>query len=218
MGRVEDLTPEQMMQRAEIVNSKKKKRRKKKGKPAWAQIEGTPATQKVPEEYHTITLSLTVKGAADAIDFYTNVFGATERARMPIPDGRLMHAEVQLGDTVLMLADEFPEMGAVSATTLGGSPVTLHHYVQDADATHAKAVESGANEVSGVEQQFWGDRYGELTDPTGIPWGVATQVENVTPEQMLERLQAMGQPEGGHEETPAEGEAEAPAEAAAEAG
>ncbi|MEM7154598.1 MAG: VOC family protein [Myxococcota bacterium] len=212
---VEDLTPEQMQQRAEIANSKKKRRRKKKGKPAWAAVEGTPATQKVPEDYHTITMSLTVNGASDAIDFYTNAFGATERARMPMPDGRLMHAEVQIGDAVLMLADEFPEMGAVSAQTLGGSPVTLHHYVQDADATHAKAVESGASQVTAVEQQFWGDRYGSLTDPAGIPWGVATQVENVTPEQMLERIQAMGQPAEGGAETPAEGEAEAPAEASA---
>ncbi|MCH9687862.1 MAG: VOC family protein [Deltaproteobacteria bacterium] len=195
---------------------KRKRRAKKRKKPAWAAVEGTPAAKKIPDGYHTLTMSMTVTDAAKAIDFYTAVFGATERSRMPSPDGRLMHAELQFGDSVLMLADEFPEMGNTSATTLGGSPVMVHHYVTNVDETHAKAVEGGGQPILPVTDMFWGDRYGAVVDPVGFPWGVASRTEIVTPEQMAERIQAAMAEGAPGQETP-EGEAPAAAEEASPA-
>ncbi len=222
---VEDLTPEQMAERAALAAppppSKKKRRKKKKAKkPAWAAIEGTPATVKIPADYHTVTMSLTVDDANKAIEYYVAAFGATERSRMPSPDGRLMHAELQIGDAVLMLADEFPEMGSTSAATLGGSPVMVHHYVTDADTTFATAVDGGGQQLLPMTDMFWGDRYGALVDPVGLPWGVASRVEDVSPDQIIERMQAMmaegaeGQPDAAADGAPDTTEApaaEAPA-------
>lgn len=213
---IEDLTKEQLEQRAALIpppKKGKKRRKPKKGKtPKWAEVAGTPATQKVPEGYHTVTIALTVSGAVEAIDYYTKAFGATERARLPGPDGSLMHAELEIGGDILMLADEVPEMGATSAKTLGGSPVMLHHYVTDADTTFGTAVSSGGTELMPLQDTFWGDRYGALVDPAGLPWAVASHKEDVTPEQMQERMAAEG---GGGEAPPAEGDAPAEGDPAA---
>lgn len=205
---IEDLTDEQLQERVALLPKKKKKKKNKK--PKWASVEGTPATQKVPEGYHTVTMSLTVADAAAAIDFYTKAFGATERGRMPGPDGKLMHAELDIGGDILMLSDEMPG-GAGSAQTLGGSPVMIHHYVADVDATFGTAVSSGGTELWALSDTFWGDRYGAIVDPAGLPWGVASHKEDLTPEQMKERMEAAMAAEGGAA-APTEGEAAAPAE------
>jgi PhnB protein len=196
---IEDLTDEQMQQRAELMMAqaaaaakKPKKKNAKLAEPAWKTIEGTPAQNPVPSEYHAVTLALTASDASAAIAFYEEAFGATEINRMPTPDGKLMHAEVQIGDSRLMLADEFPEMGSKSAAALGGSPVMIHHYVDDAEATFAKATQAGAIEILPLADVFWGDRYGAVADPSGFGWGIATHIEDVPPEEMSERMQAAG--------------------------
>jgi PhnB protein len=145
----------------------------------------------IPENYPRVTPYLVVEGAAEAIDFYTRVFGATEQMRMPAPGGRIGHAELKIGDSVVMLADAVPEMGHKSPRTLGGSPISLLLYVEDADATAAKAVENGARLVRPVEDQFYGDRMGGVEDPFGHHWYVATHVEDVSPEEMKRRMEAM---------------------------
>jgi PhnB protein len=190
---VEDLTPEQMQQRAEIVNQPKKKGKKKPKKgtpPPWKAIAGTPATDATPAEYHSITIALTTSDANAAIAFYKAAFGATDKSLMPTPDGKVMHAELTFGDTVLMLSDEFPDMGGTSATTLGGSPVTVHMYTTDVDATFAQATGAGGKETMAVAVQPWGDRYGMLVDPVGFAWGLATHVEDVPPEEIQKRMGA----------------------------
>jgi uncharacterized glyoxalase superfamily protein PhnB len=140
---------------------------------------------------HALTPHIICAGAAKAIDFYKAAFGAVEKARLPGPDGRLMHAAVQIGDSTLMLVDEMPEFGAKSPKALNGSPVTLHLYVADADATMAQAVAAGAKVTMPVAEQFWGDRYGQLEDPFGHKWSVATHVRDVTPEEMKKAMQQM---------------------------
>jgi PhnB protein len=144
----------------------------------------------VPEGYRSLTPYLFIKGAAAAIEFYKNVFGATERMRMPGPDGRVMHAELQIGDSILMLADESPSMGALSPQTIGGSGSLVSVYVADVDAAVAKAVAAGAKVVRPVKDQFYGDRTGGIIDPFGHIWSVATHVEDVTPEEMRKRAAA----------------------------
>ena len=143
----------------------------------------------IPEGYHSVTPSLVVNGAAEAIAFYTRAFGAVERFRMPAPDGqKLWHAEIQIGDSRLMLSDEFPEMcGTVSPKTLGGSPVGVHLYVEDADATVQRAVDAGATVVMPLTDMFWGDRFGGIEDPFGHRWSIATHVEDVNEEEMARR-------------------------------
>jgi uncharacterized glyoxalase superfamily protein PhnB len=132
-----------------------------------------------------------VRGAAQAIEFYKKAFGAEELTRMPSPDGRtVMHAELQIGDSILFLADEFPEMGARSPKALGGSPVTIHLYVADVDAVFNRAIQAGATAQMPPTDMFWGDRYGKLTDPFGHVWSVATHTEDVPPEEMAKRAQA----------------------------
>lgn len=188
---LEDLTPEQMKQRGELAMQppKKGKKPKKGAAPEWKKIAGTPATEKTPKEYHTVTPMLTVPNAAAAIDFYSSAFGATEKYRMLAPDGkRVMHAEVTLGDSAIMLSDAFPEMGSKSTAELGGSPVALHFYTTDADAVFAKAQAAGAKPEMPMMDAFWGDRYGMVIDPAGYAWGIATHKEDVTPEQMAERM------------------------------
>ena len=144
----------------------------------------------IPEGYHSVTPYLIVKGAADAIEFYKKAFGATELFRMDQPDGRIGHAEIKIGDSAIMLADEFPELGHKSPPTLGGSPVSLLIYVEDVDAVFAQAIASGATEERPVEDKFYGDRGGSLIDPFGHIWHIATHIEDLSPEQMQERATA----------------------------
>jgi len=141
----------------------------------------------IPEGFHALTPYLTVDGAADAIEFYVRAFGATERYRLPGADGKIGHAELQFGDSVLMLADEDPAWGNRSPDTLSGTPVSLLLYVEDADATFKRALAAGAKQVRPLEDQFYGDRAGTVRDPFGHVWTVATHVRDVPAEEM-ERL------------------------------
>jgi PhnB protein len=146
------------------------------------------AVNPVPEGYHSVTPYLIVNGAARAIDFYKMAFGATEIMRMPGPNGRVMHAELRIGDSVVMLADE-PEGGEhKSAQALGGSPVGLMIYIADVDKVFQRALSAGAKETRAVHDQFYGDRSGNLIDPFGHSWTVSTHVEDVSPEEMQRRM------------------------------
>ena len=150
------------------------------------------AVKPVPEGYYTLTPYLSLDDAAGAIEFYKKAFGAKQRGRMDGPDGKVGHAELQIGDGLVMLADEHPEMGAQGPKTVGGSPVTMHVYVEDVDSVYDAAMAAGATEVRAVENQFYGDRSGQFEDPFGHRWSVATHVEDVPPEEMAERAkQAM---------------------------
>jgi PhnB protein len=146
----------------------------------------------IPKGYHTATPYLIVKDAAKAIEFYKKAFGAAEMMRMTQPDGRVGHAEIKIGDSPIMLADEFPEMGARSPQSLGGSPVSILLYVQDVDALTNQAITAGAKVVRPVKDQFYGDRSGSLEDPFGHQWHIATHVEDVPPEEMKKRAAAAG--------------------------
>ena len=146
--------------------------------------------QPIPEDYPQVIPYLTVDGAAGAIDFYTSVFGAKERTRMPGPDGRVGHAELEIGRSMVMLADVFPEMGNAAPPALGGTPVTMMVYVEDVDDVFRRAVEAGATADRAVEDQFYGDRAGQFTDPFGHKWFVATHVEDVPPDEMAKRAAA----------------------------
>jgi PhnB protein len=143
-----------------------------------------------PEGFHSITPYLVVKGAAAAIDFYKAAFGATELLRMPQSDGRVGHAELRIGDSVIMLADEFPEMKIVGPKTLGGTPVGILLHVADADATFNRAVSLGAKVMKPMADQFYGDRSGTLEDPFGHKWTISHHVEDVSPEEMKRRMAA----------------------------
>ena len=145
----------------------------------------------IPENYHRVTPYLVVDGAAEAIDFYSRVFGATEVMRMPAPGNKIGHAEIKVGDSVVMLADAVAGMGHKSPKTLGGSPVSLLLYVEDTDTTVKRAVENGAKLSRPVEDQFYGDRMGTVEDPFGHVWHVATHVEDVSPEEMKRRMESM---------------------------
>ncbi|MCZ7537057.1 MAG: VOC family protein [Acidimicrobiia bacterium] len=149
-----------------------------------------PEVQPIPDSYRTVTPYLYISGASDAIDFYVKVFGATERSRLAGSDGKVGHAEIEIGDSVIMLADEFPDMGASSPTTVGGTPVSLHVYVEDVDATVERAVSAGATLTRPVENRFYGDRSGQLRDPWGHEWSIATHVEDVSWEEMERRAAA----------------------------
>ena len=138
----------------------------------------------VPEGYHTITPHLIVRDAARAIEFYKQAFGAKERGVMKGPDGKVMHAELQIGDSIVMLADEMPEFGSRSPQSIGGSPTGLHIYTDNADAAFDRAVKAGAQVEMPVMEQFWGDRYGKLKDPFGHSWSVATHVKDLSGEEM----------------------------------
>lgn len=141
----------------------------------------------IPEGYPRVTPYLIIDGAAAAIDFYKSVLGATERMRMEGPDGKVGHAELEIGNSVIMLADEHPEMDAIGPKTVGGTPVSLHVYVEDADAVFERAIEGGAKALRGVEDKFYGDRSGSFEDPFGHHWHVATHVEDIPPEEMSKR-------------------------------
>jgi PhnB protein len=151
----------------------------------------TTATNHIPEGYHSITPYLHITGAARAIEFYKEVFGAIEVMRMDAPGGKIGHAEIKIGDSYVMLADEFPEMGARSPQSFGGSPVGLLLYVEDVDALAERAVAAGAKMQSPLEDKFYGDRMGKLVDPFGHIWAIATHMEDVSPEEMEKRAAAM---------------------------
>jgi PhnB protein len=140
-----------------------------------------------PDGYPRVTPYLCVDGASEAIEFYGNVLGAIERMRMPAPGGKVGHAELELGDSLIMLADEFPEMGVRSPKAIGGTPVTMHIYVEDVDSVFDRAIGSGATSLRPVEKQFYGDRTGQFEDPFGHRWSVATHVEDVPPDEMEKR-------------------------------
>jgi PhnB protein len=144
----------------------------------------------IPEGYHNVTPYLFVRGAVGAIDFYRSVFGATEIVRMAGSNGKIMHAELRIGDSIVMLADENPQTGVMSPQTIGGFSVGLHVYVEDVDAVIKKAVESGAKPLRPVKNQFYGDRSGSVLDPFGHMWSVATHIEDVSPEEMRKRMTA----------------------------
>jgi PhnB protein len=155
------------------------------------------AANPIPEGYPRVTPYLAVDGASAAIDFYGKVFGATERMRMPMPGGRIGHAELEVGDSLIMLADEFPEAGNRGPKAIGGTPVTISIYVDDVDRVFDLALAEGATEIRAVEDQFYGDRSGQLEDPFGHRWSIATHVEDVTPEEMEKRAaEAMGAASG----------------------
>jgi PhnB protein len=145
----------------------------------------------IPESYHSVTPYLIVHDAAAAIDFYKRAFGAIERMRLPMPGGRLGHAELQIDDSVIMLADENPQMGVKSARTIGGSPVSLMIYVENVDESFPKALAAGGKEVRPLATQFYGDRSGVLADPFGIQWTIASHVEDVSLEEVQNRMAAM---------------------------
>ena len=148
------------------------------------------ATKSVPEGYHAATPYLIVKGAAEAIEFYKRAFGATELLRMADPQGRVGHAEIKIGDSVIMLADEHPAMGYRGPRSLGGSSVSILLYLEDVDSVFERAVKAGARALRPVTDQFYGDRSGTLEDPFGHVWTVATHVEDVPPEEMRRRAEA----------------------------
>ena len=142
----------------------------------------------IPEGYHSVTPYLFIRGAARAIDFYKNVFGAKEKMRMPGPDGKIGHAELQIGDSVVMLADENPQSQAKSPETVGGATNSLLLYLENVDSVFEKAVKAGAKSLKPVADQFYGDRMGTILDPFGQMWSVATHVEDVSPEEMQRRM------------------------------
>ena len=144
----------------------------------------------IPDGYPRVTPYLIINGANSAIEFYSEVLGAKERMRMGAPDDKVGHAELEIGDSVIMLADEFPEMGARGPKAVGGTPVTLYVYVEDVDEVFERALQAGAKELRAVEDKFYGDRSGEFEDPFGHRWSVATHVEDVPPEEMAERMAA----------------------------
>ncbi|MGH9136916.1 MAG: VOC family protein [Acidimicrobiales bacterium] len=150
------------------------------------------AVRPIPEGYPRVTPYLAIDGAAAAIDFYTAVLDAKERMRMPGPDGKIGHAELELGESIIMLSDEFPEMGNRAPKSVGGSPVSIMVYVDDVDATFAKALEAGATQTQPIENKFYGDRSGAFEDPWGHLWHVSTHVEDVSPEEMDRRMAEMG--------------------------
>jgi PhnB protein len=152
--------------------------------------EGEMTTQPIPEGYHTLTTYLTIENAAEAIDYYKDVFGAKERIRMEAPDGKIGHAELEIGDSLLMLSDAFPGATSRPPTELGGTTAGPFMYVEDVDAVVKRAVESGATITMEIADQFWGDRFGSITDPFGHSWSIATHVEDVPPEEMAERAKA----------------------------
>jgi PhnB protein len=147
-------------------------------------------TTPVPEDFHTITPQIVVKGVAAAIDWYSQALGAHELLRNTAPDGRsIMHAELLLGDSRFFVVDEFPD-SIISPSTLGGTTVTMHLYVRDVDAVFARAVEAGATVIMPVADQFWGDRYGILLDPFGHRWSIASRIEDLSPKKLQDRAKA----------------------------
>ena len=144
----------------------------------------------IPDDYQRVTPYLYIDGASAAIDFYRSVLGASERMRMSGPDGKIGHAELDVGDSVIMLADSNPDMDVRSPRSIGGTPIALHVYVEDVDSVFGQAVKAGAKQLRPVENQFYGDRSGQFEDPFGHRWNVATHVEDVPPDEMAKRAAA----------------------------
>jgi PhnB protein len=149
------------------------------------------AAKPIPDGYQSVIPYLIVSGAAKALDYYQKAFGAKERMRLPMPDGRIGHAEIEIGDCVVMLAAEFPQMGAKSPQTIGGTPVGICIYVADVDTIFKQAIAAGGKEEKPLQNQFYGDRSGTLIDPFGHKWTVATHIEDVSPEEISRRMAAM---------------------------
>jgi PhnB protein len=148
------------------------------------------ATKPIPEGYHTLTPYLAVDNATEAIEFYKRAFGATERVRMPGPQGTIGHAELEIGDSLVMLSDPFPQASVRPPKELGGTSASVFMYVEDVDAVVRQAVDAGATVTMEVADQFWGDRFGSVSDPFGHTWSIATHVEDLTPEEIAERGKA----------------------------
>ena len=190
----EDVSPEQMRERAEAFIKDPKSVAaviaKNPGKPA--------AAGSRPEGYHTVVPALVEADGAKAIEFYEKAFGAKQKTRMDMPDGSLMHAEIVIGDSIIMIGSEQPAMAAHKAPShLGGTPLTLMLYVEDADKVFAQAVAAGATVKDKLQDAFWGDRFGMVTDPEGHVWGIGTHKEDLTPEQINERMKAAFQKGAG---------------------
>jgi uncharacterized glyoxalase superfamily protein PhnB len=145
----------------------------------------------IPDGMHSVTPHLVCAGASDAIAFYTRAFGAVETSRLPGPAGKLMHASIRIGDSTVMLTDEFPDWNSFGPKALKGTAVTIHLYVDDADAVAARAVAAGAKIVMPMEDMFWGDRYGIVEDPFGLRWSIGTHIRDVTPAEMQEAMKKM---------------------------
>jgi PhnB protein len=144
----------------------------------------------VPEGYHTLTPSMTIRDAARAIEFYKQAFGAVEKGVAKGPDGKIMHAELIIGDSIIMLADEFPEFGSLSPQSIGGSGMGLHIYTEDVDAAFDRAIGAGATVEMPVMDMFWGDRFGKLVDPFGHKWSIATHTRDMSREEIEEAQEA----------------------------
>ena len=152
------------------------------------------AVKPIPDGYHSITPYLIVADGAGAIAFYQQAFEAKVRMRLPRPDGRIAHAELRIGDSLIMLADEAPQMGALAPSTVGGTPVSLHLYIEDVDAVVARAVAAGGKLRHPVEDKFYGDRLGTIEDPFGHRWHISTHIEEVAPEEIGRRAAAVEKP------------------------
>jgi len=179
---------------------KKKAAKAKAKKKGTAKAAAKKRVSPIPRGFRSVTPGLTVRGAAEAIDFYKRALGARERMRMGAPDGKVGHAELAIGDSVIFLGDEFPE-GCKSPQTLGGTTTALHIYVPNVDAAIKRAVDAGAQITMPVADMFWGDRYGRIRDPFGHEWGLATHKEDLTPAQQKKRgeefMKKMAQQHGG---------------------
>lgn len=150
----------------------------------------TNKVEPVPAGMRTVTPHLICDGAAAAIEFYKKAFGATEICRMPSPDGKIMHAAINIGDSMVMLVDQYPDWGCMGPGALKGSSVTIHLQVEDADGLFKQAVDAGAKVIMPIEDAFWGDRYGKVEDPFGHHWSIATHIRDLTPEQIQEAMKA----------------------------
>ncbi|MGF6792485.1 VOC family protein [Paraburkholderia sp. 35.1] len=149
------------------------------------------AAKPIPDGMHSLTPYLICKNAAEAIAFYTKAFNAVEQVRLPGPDGKVMHATLKIGDSMLMLTDEWPEHQTFGPNTLKGTPVTIHHYVPDVDASFKQAVDAGATVTMPVTDMFWGDRYGQVRDPFGHNWSLATHKRDLSAEEIQQAMAAM---------------------------
>lgn len=155
------------------------------------------AVKPIPEGYHSVTPYLIIRGAGDAIEFYTKAFGAVELFRFPAPGGKIGHAEIKIGDSPIMLADEYPDMGYNGPQSIGGSPVSLMIYVEDVDTVFNRAVDSGATVKEALQDKFYGDRTGTVIDPFGHVWHLATHKEDISMEEMERRAKAQGSAASG---------------------
>jgi uncharacterized glyoxalase superfamily protein PhnB len=194
----EDLSDAQLQQRLELLDKPTKptkRRRSGKGAPPpapWRVIAGTPASSATPSGYHTVTIALTVNDAVKALEFYARAFGATERSRIPGPDGRLLHAEVQIGDSVLLLADAFPKRGSKAPKDASGvPPLMVYQYLASPEVAFDAAMGSGAQVILPMQEVPWGDRLTVVTAPDGYGWGLAAHVEAIAADEIARRLQEL---------------------------